>query len=595
MAFLPMCLFSQVKIGQTTYETLDAACEASVNGDVVTIAGKTTLLAVYGIKKSITVRGITANAQITFGPGDVRLGFEGSNTINIENLTIVGVPRSQRQMWIQDNCHVIFKNDTIRDCYNTGPTDEHGGAFLMVGTSTLEAHNSVFINNKCSKNSGVFWLVEQSNVKLYDCFFTGNKAQYQGTDGKGGVFACVDSPHIIYAENCAFIGNSSEGNGGAFWIEGQNNNVKFVNCTFTKNTAGGHGGAISFWDKGTADLINCTVYQNSVTNAGGGGAVYLNWANNTVNMYNTVLTSNGYDDGMGNSGPSNIEGAAENAPFTVTANNSYYTKTEDGSITTNGANSVFTGATLLNDVNLAKGIYWNSIAAKTSVLVGLGNPDYLKPYSSTDQRGWNRIMTGKICAGAYELDATVYDSVVVKKQIKDQEISSPDVIRVSFNGSMEVYLVPPTEILGMVEYDVASSDNAIVTATLDLATKEIVLTRKTKSAANAIITLTGYSPKTAYNQIKFNVKLIASNAIHDLAANKLKIYANPATDYLYFSGDFATDINISIYDLAGKTVMNTDMHKDASKVNVSSLTSGIFFIKITDKNGAVYSQRFIKK
>ncbi|MBN1599154.1 MAG: T9SS type A sorting domain-containing protein [Bacteroidales bacterium] len=596
VAFVPICLFSQVRIGGTEYESLQAACDAAVEDDVVTIEGEITLTGVYGISKSITVRGISSDAKIVFGSeGDNRLGFGGDTEIIVENLTIVGYPRSQRQMWVSDNCHVIFKNDTIRDCHNTGPNDEHGGAFLNVGTSTFEAHNCVFKNNKSSKNGGVFWAVDQCSVLLYDCLFTGNIAQYENEDGKGGVLASVGEGHTYYAENCAFIENGSEGHGGVIWIE-HNQSMTCVNCTFSGNWAGGHGGAIGFWENASIDLINCTVYQNSVLYEGGGGAVFLNWGSNTVNMQNTVLTGNGYDDGEGTSGASNIEGEAENAPFTVTADNSYYTLTEDGTIVTEGSNSLNTGAILLEDVDLESGIYWNKIALETSVLVGLGDPVYLEPYSSTDQRGWDRDMESAICAGAYDIDAEAYDSVVVKMQIPDQEMDEIDELNVSYAGVMEVYLIPPSDIMGEVEYEVESSDEDLLTVDLDTDTEEIILSKETEEVTIATVTLRGYSPKVAYNEITFDVYLNQSLvSISNVRIKEIDLYPNPAADYILFPDLFESDLNISVFNVTGEVVLNAELQNSANRLDVSSLTSGLYFIKITDESGAVYSQRFIKE
>ena len=56
LAFVPLCLFSQIKIGQTPYTTLDDACNAANDGDVITISGKYTHQSVFGITKNLKVK-----------------------------------------------------------------------------------------------------------------------------------------------------------------------------------------------------------------------------------------------------------------------------------------------------------------------------------------------------------------------------------------------------------------------------------------------------------------------------------------------------------------------------------------------------------
>jgi PKD repeat protein len=64
---------------------------------------------------------------------------------------------------------------------------------------------------------------------------------------------------------------------------------------------------------------------------------------------------------------------------------------------------------------------------------------------------------------------------------------------------------------------------------------------------------------------------------------KLTIYPNPATDFIDLKIDFQyTDI--SIIDVTGKTIKQVDT---ASKIEVSNLTPGVYFIKVIGKNNTI--------
>lgn len=594
-ALLPLCVFAQIKIGNTVYSTLDAAGEAATeDGDTITIAGPITLEATYGFKKDkLVIMGITPDAQIKFG-AEARMGFEQNKTIIIRDLTIIGTPRRQRQMWVSDACHAIFINDTIRDCYNQGG-DEHGGAFLLVGTSTTELRNCYVANNKSNKNGGVFWIVDQANVVLRNSVFVNNYAQYMDQDGKGSVIAINGSHPNCYAENCAFINNTSDGHGGVAWIEGATN-MNFVNCTFSGNHAGGNSGTIGFWENGTAGLINCTVTQN--TCGGNGGATFFPFTSNTLTISNSVITGNSRIDAITSEATAdNINADGANTGYAINVNNSYYTATDLDLITENGSDNISEGLMLLEEIDLENRIYWNKIAAESSVLVALGDPALLAPYSTTDQRKAARTMgAATISAGAYDFDAEVYDSVVVINPIFPVTLNT-ETLDISCSDVMAIWCINEGP-LADVEYDIESKNTASVDAEVDNATKTITLTNNLaegeKDTVNVV--LTGYSADIAYNQNKFVVYVSGAggSSVSTTKTTALSIYPNPANNSLYITIDNNKTLLVSFYNLNGILVKTATVNAQENLLDISELATGGYFIKAIDNDGKVASQNFIK-
>jgi hypothetical protein len=74
--------------------------------------------------------------------------------------------------------------------------------------------------------------------------------------------------------------------------------------------------------------------------------------------------------------------------------------------------------------------------------------------------------------------------------------------------------------------------------------------------------------------------------------NKISIYPNPTTDYLYIKSDL-TIKEIQISDLNGRIINNLELQDN--KMNLSSLQSGIYFAKISDENGKTLTKKIIKK
>ncbi len=62
----------------------------------------------------------------------------------------------------------------------------------------------------------------------------------------------------------------------------------------------------------------------------------------------------------------------------------------------------------------------------------------------------------------------------------------------------------------------------------------------------------------------------------------LKMYPNPAKNNLYIETALNSDINVSIVNMLGKEVVNTKVVNNT--VNVSSLTAGIYIVKITEES-----------
>ena len=73
----------------------------------------------------------------------------------------------------------------------------------------------------------------------------------------------------------------------------------------------------------------------------------------------------------------------------------------------------------------------------------------------------------------------------------------------------------------------------------------------------------------------------------------VSIYPNPASDKLYFQGLMAEIQGVEIYSLQGKLIRSYTIN--ISEIDVSQLSSGIYFIKVLTSDGRKTVQRFIRK
>lgn len=94
----------------------------------------------------------------------------------------------------------------------------------------------------------------------------------------------------------------------------------------------------------------------------------------------------------------------------------------------------------------------------------------------------------------------------------------------------------------------------------------------------------------------------SGSSIDSLVKKDIKIYPNPINDHLYISlpqNNNYTNIQVDIFDQLGKTVASKKYQGTNSNLNftgLSSLSGGLYFIRLTDGNGQILQvSKFIKK
>ncbi|MCF6366455.1 MAG: T9SS type A sorting domain-containing protein [Bacteroidales bacterium] len=85
--------------------------------------------------------------------------------------------------------------------------------------------------------------------------------------------------------------------------------------------------------------------------------------------------------------------------------------------------------------------------------------------------------------------------------------------------------------------------------------------------------------------------------ISDYDLNEIKIYPNPAKDFLnvkyinnYLSEETKT---IEILSVTGKTVYSSELNNKTTTINLRNFSDGIWFLKLTDSNNKTYTEKFI--
>ena len=93
------------------------------------------------------------------------------------------------------------------------------------------------------------------------------------------------------------------------------------------------------------------------------------------------------------------------------------------------------------------------------------------------------------------------------------------------------------------------------------------------------------------------VESILSLGVKENKTIEGKVYPNPATDEVYVSMKAEGSAKLIVTDISGKTVMNNTINlvDGKSKVNMASLTTGMYIFNVVLENGTSSQFNVVKK
>lgn len=160
-----------------------------------------------------------------------------------------------------------------------------GAVFLNEAYPVFE--DCEFVSNSGSDYGGAMYL-ENSSVSLDNCIFRDNFCGGDDVTGRAGAIFASNSS--IYCRDSDFIENESQAHAGAIYLSYAQ--ADLYRCNFSGNTAGGNVGGVYFYNSELLNVINCTFYNNTGSDA---GALRFYHSTATVDVpfiLNTVLWGN---------------------------------------------------------------------------------------------------------------------------------------------------------------------------------------------------------------------------------------------------------------------------------------------------------------
>ncbi|MDE0638624.1 MAG: right-handed parallel beta-helix repeat-containing protein [Candidatus Poribacteria bacterium] len=199
-----------------------------------------------------------------------------------------------RDGFIQDGINMeetFIKRPTIKSCTvsnNTGigisclddgativncTVSKNGGR----GISVISFTSAEISDSRITQNSGGgLKCYEYSRIKIKNSIIAKNTAE----EG-GGIFCSATSS--LYATDCVIANNTALKDGGGIWDLTRFGEAFVKHCTITQNSAGNRGGGVYVNDRGSLDLINSIVWDNT---SDGTHAEVLAWGIITIKSCN---------------------------------------------------------------------------------------------------------------------------------------------------------------------------------------------------------------------------------------------------------------------------------------------------------------------
>ncbi|MCE2885046.1 MAG: hypothetical protein LW806_09140, partial [Planctomycetaceae bacterium] len=308
-----LCKAAEIHV-PADHATIQAAINASANGDTVVVAPGTYTELVRLNGKAITLRSEAGAGKTIIDGGALGttvkfVNSETSSTV-LEGFTI----RNGRAA-VGGGMYINSASPTIRDCVIASniALDRGGGVAAVNARPTFT--DCVFDANRATERGGGVYMIVNSDITFTGCDFNLNEARNRNAESAGGAVAAETSSDPTFA-NCTFTGNKAEPDGseydgdctgGALYVAGPTATVQ--SCTFTGNHAtmrGGdtaRGGAIfsiqSPVINGSTFASNFVRSTSAGSGSGYGGAIYVS---TSLELANCTLTANHASDSSSSQG-----------------------------------------------------------------------------------------------------------------------------------------------------------------------------------------------------------------------------------------------------------------------------------------------------
>ncbi len=277
---------SGVDDGVSPFQTIQAAMVAALSGDTISVTG--------GTDDIHTESGVLVNKGVT-------LKGQGQTTTIIRAAAIQGQAQDGVFM-VETTAPVVFQDCTIQNgnAESTGNSTQTNGGSVYIKfdyITTVDFKNVSIKDNRAEGSGGGVYIEGQAgSVTFENCVLETNEANKSSTTALGGGVYNTTAT-TLSLNQCSIYDNTAGASGGGVASTAGTTTTTFINCTVAKNTAGSGSNFIALggglYIAGTShQIINCTIVENTLTNAPnrlGGGLYNLG---GELSIINTIIANN---------------------------------------------------------------------------------------------------------------------------------------------------------------------------------------------------------------------------------------------------------------------------------------------------------------
>jgi hypothetical protein len=431
---LTLGLWSAVPVQAATFDvpgnfpTIQAAINASANGDTVVVEPGTYLENIDFKGKLITVR----SAQ---GPGVTTI--DGGGVAPVVNFSTA------------ETSAAVLEGFTLQHGNGTAPFGYEGGGVHINSASPTVVGNFITANNSCSGGSGIS--VAFASPTIRDNTITGNGKQpiCSGNWGGGIYVRGAASTQIVH--NTITNNTSDFGGGISLFAAGT---PTLLNNTISGNNANYEGGGIDIANQSDATVVQNVISGNSAVNEGGG--LYLLTPSGTRGplFVNNTFASNaapdsgvhlgGFDGQVQLSNNIVVGSAAQPAVLCDTTYSSTSPVFDHNDLFNSGGpaaagscvNFLANGANISADSRFAAEGDYHLTAGSPAIDAGNSSAPSLP---ATDLDGKPRISGAAVDQGVYELQQTPPFTITASSLPGTTEGASFSAVVANFSGGVAPY------------------------------------------------------------------------------------------------------------------------------------------------------------
>lgn len=332
----PMANTYTVCANDCDFSSIQAAIDAAASADTISLAGETFTEPFNVDNKTLTIQGAGA-----------------ANTI-LQAASTPGTA-SNRVVSIYAEAKVALTGVAIRHGVAPDPGPGFasiGGGIYNVGTLTLT--HSIVIDNEADNGGGIFNSESPAYPDSNGLYVSDSTISYNDASFGGGIYNFGGSATV---QKTTINGNHASYGGGLYSKSDSDHErslLTVVNCTIFDNSVSMYGGGIDNGSRSTTNVDNSTIENNYAKNSTGGirnyagrvnitsSTIYSNTSvgvysyGGTVNITNTTISQN-------TTGISNWNGYANVVNSTIVGNSSYGIYNNDSPFTFTLRNTIVAG------------------------------------------------------------------------------------------------------------------------------------------------------------------------------------------------------------------------------------------------------------